>query len=347
MTIKTKNAITDVEESFRKKESNAFYKCYEETYCWKQLRDFYYETFPEQEASAWLFRGDVFVYEKDSDHLMRNAFKTSLDKAFEEFETELQRRSKIEKAIIRAFRRRAPLFTDDKYVAQNQLEALALMRHHGAPARILDWMYSFFPAVYLAMNREYNKKAEYTTYTIWALNRKWLHFENVLFENRIFLRDTGYFREHFLTLKDSKYYQEYDNSLFQKFVVTYMINKNPASLIYAATPYRFNERLAAQRGTLLFSSKVDRNWGENLQDMIRNSVKRWPPKDKNGRVMKGVKPILCEITFTLSKKERGEFLRGLDEMNVNQVTLFPDLDGFAESLRTRIAHPESLGIYDD
>ena len=32
--------------------------------------------------------------------------------------------------------------------------------------------------------------------------------------------------------------------------------------------------------------------------------------------------------------------------NINQATLFPDLDGFAGSLRTRIAHPGSLGLND-
>ena len=33
-------------------------------------------------------------------------------------------------------------------------------------------------------------------------------------------------------------------------------------------------------------------------------------------------------------------------MGINQASLFPDLDGFAQSLTGRIAYPESLGIDD-
>jgi hypothetical protein len=340
MCSNSENNTKDIEEFFKTKESNEFYRYYYQEQkglinTWEQLLEFYYNIFLKQDTSKWLFRGDIAVC--DDKRSMREAFKTSLDKAFEEFEVKPQDVTKIEKAIIRSFRRRAHLLTDDKDNAQNQLEALALMRHHGAPTRILDWMYSFFPAVYFAMNREYNKKEKTTIYTVWALNRKWLNDENTLFENDKFLKDKGYFKEHSLKPKDLHYYKTYDNNRFQKFVVTYLIHKNSESLIYAATPYRLNERLAAQRGTLLFSGTVDKTWGENLEDKIRESL-------KEKRVPKNEGPILWEITFRLSKEERKKFLRGLDEMNINQATLFPDLDGFAESLRTRIAHPESLGI---
>jgi hypothetical protein len=33
-------------------------------------------------------------------------------------------------------------------------------------------------------------------------------------------------------------------------------------------------------------------------------------------------------------------------MNISQATLFPDLEGFAQSLINRIADPRSLGIED-
>ena len=47
---------------------------------------------------------------------------------------------------------------------------LSLMRHHGAPTRFLDWTYSFFNALYFAINR-LNKES---SYVVWAINDIWL-----------------------------------------------------------------------------------------------------------------------------------------------------------------------------
>ena len=46
----------------------------------------------------------------------------------------------------------------------------------------------------------------------------------------------------------------------------------------------------------------------------------------------------------LNGKERRKVLRELHSMNISQATLFPDLGGFAQSLRTRIADPETISF---
>lgn len=362
-TGKDDNA-TNIISDFKNRKSNEFYRYYywkqsDLINCWDQLLHCYYNELLEHGTSRWVFRGDVAVC--DQKRSMEEAFKTSLDKAFKEFDTpdnarveEETLRNQIEKRILRAFRRRAHLLTDDKDPTQNHLETFALSRHHGGPARILDWMYSFFPAVYLAINR-YD---EGDKYTVWALNNKWLNSVSELVEEAFF-RKRDYLLYHFGHIKKKQkhakretkeyseirrkleYYRQYNNNQLQSLVITYLMNENTKSLIYAANPYRLNERLAAQRGVLLFSGTVEKTWGQNLLDTIIRFLQERPDK-RIGREIKG--PILWEIPLKLSKQSRNEFLRRLDEMNINQATLFPDLDGFAESLRTRIAHPESLGI---
>lgn len=335
----------NIQECFKKKMDTEIYKFQKIINNWKNLLEFYYENLAlnKQNKTKWLFRGDVFVHKEDSECSMEDAFKTSLDKAFEEYGIDAEspkqdtKRNKIEKAILRSFRRRAHLHTDDKDSTQTHLETFALLRHHGGPARILDWLYSFFSAVYFAVNR-YDKNE---TYTVWALKNKWLNYVSEDVEDK-FLSDKGYLKEHFNgKTKELKYRRKYQNNQFQSYVVTYLVNKNAKSLIYAANPYHLNERLAVQKGVLLFSGTVEKTWGENLQDIINN-----PPKNKGGKNIQVEGPILWEISIKLSKDCRNEFIRRLDEMNINQATLFPDLDGFAESLRTRIAHPESLGVED-
>ncbi len=344
------NKRLSIEGSFKKKESNEFYKHYHGKggrliRSWNQLLHCYYEDFAKDGASKWLFRGDVFVCRNGLRHCMKDAFKTSLDKAFEEFDIPPDKaagrktlRNKIEKHVLRGFRRRAHLLTADEGSPQTYLEALALLRHHGGPARILDWMYSFFPAVYLAINRYDGSN----TYTLWALNREWVNTVSKSLEED-FLNDTEYLARHFEGKKKRlEYLREYQNNQFQNCIVAYIIDQNSRSAIYAATPYRFNERLVAQRGTLLLAGTVDRTWGENLRDKIDMALKNQPLRTNRGKKIEG--PILCEIPLELTKGSRNEFLKRLDEMNINQASLFPDLDGFAQSLRTRIAHPESLGI---
>lgn len=334
-----KHQAVNIEDAFKNKQTNEFYRYYywkqsDLISCWDQLLHCYHKDLLEHGSSKWLFRGDIAVC--DQKRSMSEAFKTSLDKAFQEFETQPQDCSRIEKAIVRAFRRRAHLLTT-RDATQTHLETFALLRHYGGPARILDWMYSFFPAVYFAINR-YDKNE---VYSMWALNRGWLNHMSEHLE-AVFLRDQEYLKDHFDNKRTKlRYLRRYENNRFQSYIVTYLINKGCGSSIYAANPYRFNERLVAQRGVLFFSGAVEKTWGRNLQDTMTESLNSWPHK-KKGREIKG--PILWEIPLQLSKAQRNEFLKRLDEMNINQATLFPDLGGFAESLRTRIAHPESLGI---
>lgn len=293
---------------------------------WDDLLKYYYKD--KISTGNWMFRA-----EKTSD----TPLQTSLDKEFAACEVyEENQKREIEKALIRAFRRRYHLHADGKMTAQDNLETVALMQHYGAPTRALDWTYSFFVAVYFAVNRYSDEQDS----VVWCLDKKWLNEKNET--------ETGNFEERFLGeenkgyiikafhIKDGKYkdkkeelerLREGDQSRFQNYIVNY-INKNPEPFIYAASPYYLNDRLAIQQGALLFACDITKSWKENLYTMMGEESDC----------------VLREIRISKSKKTRKEFLEKLYEMNINQSTLFPGLGGFAESLTTRIAHPGSLGI---
>lgn len=59
----------------------------------------------------------------------------------------------IEHKIVRDFQRRAHHHADHLPKPGDQMEWLALMQHHGAPTRLLDWTYSFFVALFFAIER--------------------------------------------------------------------------------------------------------------------------------------------------------------------------------------------------
>ena len=72
--------------------------------------------------------------------------------------------AQIEGGLIRRFKRQYHLHSADPPREDDYVEWLALMQHHGAPTRLLDWTYSFFVAVFFAV------EGGRTPAAVWALN---------------------------------------------------------------------------------------------------------------------------------------------------------------------------------
>src|SRR5262249_31112714 len=73
----------------------------------------------------------------------------------------------LEDKIVREFQRKAHHYDSRTPEYWNTLEWLAMMRHYGAPTRLLDWTYSFFVAAYFACEDAESECA------IWILNASW------------------------------------------------------------------------------------------------------------------------------------------------------------------------------
>ncbi len=121
---------------------------------------------------GWLFRGQV-VEERDR---ASPCVRTSLERSIERFGVSPKEASGLEYKLLRDFKRRCHLVSPYNPASDNQMEWLALFRHFGGPSRLSDWTYSFWAAVYFALDRANVVKRNKDTCEIWAINgRDWIN----------------------------------------------------------------------------------------------------------------------------------------------------------------------------
>jgi hypothetical protein len=121
-------------------------------------------------SGNWIFRG-----QERKDGLI---FITSLERAVKQFVAEKNYQSyvqRFEHKLLREFKRKFHLYTSIQ--PDGDIEYLALMQHYGAPTRFLDWTYSFFIALYFALEKtiytERKNDNNYVECEVWGLNYDW------------------------------------------------------------------------------------------------------------------------------------------------------------------------------
>jgi hypothetical protein len=144
-----------------------------------------------------------------------------------------------EERAIRIFRRKAHNYLDNPAVLDNPLRCLALMQHHGAPTRLLDFTKSPFVAVFFALERATRDAAVYALNTprLWAAAPLG---QPAMDRNGIDPRLAGNFARLFLP--------------------------NTNAIIWIGEPTEMDRRLVAQSGTLVVPGMVDRS----LDDILRH-----------------------------------------------------------------------------
>jgi hypothetical protein len=180
---------------------------------------------------------------------------------------------------------------------ESWVEWLALLRHHGGPARLLDWTYSFFIAAFQAIesSKDGNDSA------IWAMEVDWWREE---VKKRIPELDQIRKKE------DPHSKKEYE-------LIYGMKDKKG---VWPVNPFRLNERLQ-QQGVFLMPLDVSHTFMENLAELATADEAR---------------THLWKIRISSSRTIRGECLTELQRMNVQNITLFRGLDGLAKDLENQM-----------
>lgn len=247
-------------------------------------------------TNSILYRGEI-------DYGENKELKSSFDRAFE---TATPCKSPdidkwlYEAAIIREFKRKAHHYISQPPHNSDFLEWLALMRHHGAPTRLLDFTYSHYIAAYFAFEKLTKEKR-----IIWAIDNGWLDKKS---------------REYCIAIFKS--ISEKDNLDDPKFFVKCFLDPSQEHSCFVApvNAGRMNRRLTIQQGLFLCPGNIEHTFKENLKSMRHNNSQK--------HVFK----------FVIPHSARNKALIELKHMNISRATLFPDLDGFAMSLNDRFEH---------
>ncbi len=211
--------------------------------CWQDVQKFEEELFPVKKQDGRQFPVAaprcVFRAGKSGRNL-----ETSLQEKFNLNGVKKEDKVERERGLIREFQRRVALYLERGPDKDDILEWLAIMRHHGAQTRLLDWTYSFYIAVYLALNE--NEKG-----IAWALDYSRINKPEPIVK-KICEQEDGFGKFsrallHYMRKCDFLGIQQEGDKLIDLVIAWYLIEaKPPLPCVYPANPFRLNKRLSVQ-----------------------------------------------------------------------------------------------------
>jgi hypothetical protein len=228
--------------------------------------------------------------------------QTSLERCFARHRIPLTRALEVESDLLREFRRAYHNYSQHIPSPSDKIEWLSLMQHHGAPTRLLDFTYSIYVASYFAIETTDEDAA------IWAIDGQW-----AMEESARLLKTAGRKDQYIQQLQDR--FVEGSEHITQDLFFESPI----VPLACPLNPFHLNERLRIQKGVFLISGSVQIPFVDNLMAL--------PNHSSPDRVLKIIIPQSCV----------DDALVNLFQMNISRATLFPGLDGYAQSLG--VFHP--------
>lgn len=252
-----------------------------------------YKKFTEDLSDNWVYRGQG----NNSWELMNAIERTDFIHLYKGIEAE----------FLAEFQRGARNYLTHDDLPKHLIEWLALMQHHGAPTRLLDFSKSPFIAAFFAFEQCLLLNDHFIA--IWAINIQYLKERAAEAMQQFYAQQ----------MEDNK------NMVNEQLFETIFFD-NQRSFIFPVEPFRMNRRYSLQQSIFVSTANSYEPFMQQL-NFIGTEL--------NKAVIK------IELPATLQK----EVIRDLQRMNLNRASLFPDLDGYAASLRLRynsLQSPEEI-----
>jgi hypothetical protein len=254
------------------------------------------EDLSRSEAGEWIFRGESRRYERP--------LETTLGRVCRAFGVDGESRYSFERHLLTEFKRVYGVYSPTAVPhSSDQLQWLSIMRHYGAPTRLLDFSFSLFVASFFAIENPIScddaqeDRPSYHPAAIWAISRSWLTEHFVPGIERIGGRDL-------LSRWNSR-----DGDVFTEL---FWNKAKREKGIFSMNPYSIHQRLHVQQGLFLCPGDITCSFENNLlhYNGFRDNVR------------------IIEVDSSC----RTDVLTKLRRVGVSRETLFPGLDGFAQSL---------------
>ena len=159
---------------------------------------------------------------------------SSLSRYLRNFGIHQQAWARQEDRILRIFERKAHLYLEHVPVEEDNFQWLALMQHHGAPTRLIDFTWSPFVAAFFALEHATKDAAVWaiSPSQLWNTTHKFPGRKTAVKTDELNMRIPGNYKDFFL-------------------------GNNVPFVVYGE-PVIMNKRLIAQSGTFVVPGTLDR-----------------------------------------------------------------------------------------
>lgn len=253
------------------------------------------QLFERAGSPHWGYRGDSDA--------SRTSVKSSIDRLIGDARHPHDSCFSVERRLLEMFRAdaRTELAVMSPDAIKSDLSALAVMRHHGAPTRLLDWTRSVWVAAFFATSADWDRDG-----VIWGYDRE-MHDEYVSRESK----------QHMLTSQAA-----IEQMLFHDAVPRVL------NLVFDLDRFALHDRLREQQGYFTIASAFHADHAQLIAASVQLAVDARHARNQPVRMGARCRRIIIKSEY------KPDLLRLLHTMNLTAQTLFPrTLDGVGQRCR--------------